>query len=164
VIVAIVAREGFGQMVLPMCAMFLWMSLIASGAYTLYHHQHAKVTEPSNPAQLKSALFFGLFYAVILFATGMAKQRFGQTGLLGVSIVSGLVDLDAITLSLSRMITQKSIQPVNGLAAHPDRFVVEPGLQEHPRRISGRPTVGSSARILFRHRHDWRLSYPLALA
>jgi uncharacterized membrane protein (DUF4010 family) len=60
--------------------------------------------EPKNPAQFKSALFFGLLYGVILLSVEFVKSRFGHSGLYIVSIIGGLANKDAITLSLSQLI------------------------------------------------------------
>lgn len=60
----------------------------------------------SNPTELGSALFFAGLYALVLVAVAAAKDRFGQSGLYAVAAISGLTDMDAITLSVSRMVNQ----------------------------------------------------------
>ena len=47
---------------------------------------------------------FGLLYAAVLFAVAASKEHFGDEGLYIVAALSGLTDMDAITLSTSRMI------------------------------------------------------------
>lgn len=59
--------------------------------------------EPENPTQLKSALFFGVMYAVVLFALAAARKYLGDEALYVVAGLSGLTDMDAITLSTARM-------------------------------------------------------------
>jgi len=56
----------------------------------------------SNPLQLGIAIQFGLFLAVILLLSEAMKNWFGDAGIYSLSIISGLMDVDAITLSLSR--------------------------------------------------------------
>ena len=56
-----------------------------------------------NPFELTSALAFGLLYALILFVAKAAKEYVGSTGLYASSIVAGLADVDAITLSLTEL-------------------------------------------------------------
>ncbi|HZS05375.1 MAG TPA: DUF4010 domain-containing protein [Blastocatellia bacterium] len=58
-----------------------------------------------NPSELKSALLFGLLYAVVLFVVAAARERFGNRGLFVVAGLSGLTDVDAITLSTSQLVT-----------------------------------------------------------
>ena len=61
--------------------------------------------EPANPAELKSALLFGVLYAAVLLAVAFARDRFGTAGLYTVAVLSGLTDVDAITLSTARLST-----------------------------------------------------------
>jgi uncharacterized membrane protein (DUF4010 family) len=55
--------------------------------------------EFSNPFDLASAIKFGLLYGVILLVSAAANLYFGDTGTYISSIVAGLADVDAITLS-----------------------------------------------------------------
>jgi uncharacterized membrane protein (DUF4010 family) len=57
----------------------------------------------SNPFDLISAIKFGLFYALILLVSRTAQMYLGDTGLYVSSIVSGLADVDAITLSMAEL-------------------------------------------------------------
>ena len=59
--------------------------------------------EHQNPTQLRSALVFGVLYATVLFTLEAAKLFSGGQGLYGVAALSGLTELDAITLSTARM-------------------------------------------------------------
>lgn len=52
---------------------------------------------------LKSALVFGIIYAVITLVVSYANDRFGQSGLLISSAIAGLSDIDAITISVSKL-------------------------------------------------------------
>ena len=63
-----------------------------------------EVTPPENPSQLKPALLFGLLYAAVLLAVAFARDRFGGRGLFVVAVLSGLTDVDAITLSTGRLV------------------------------------------------------------
>ena len=54
-----------------------------------------------NPFSLKSAVAFGLIFAVILMVTRLAITYLGEAWLPVVAIVSGLTDADAIAFSLS---------------------------------------------------------------
>jgi uncharacterized membrane protein (DUF4010 family) len=58
--------------------------------------------ELKNPLQLGMALQFGVLLAVILLLSEAMKEWFGNQGVYVLSVVSGLMDVDAITLSLSR--------------------------------------------------------------
>ena len=70
--------------------------------------------EPENPAQFKSALVFGLLYGLILLAVAFTKETFGNKGLYIVAIISGLTDVDAITLSLSNLMKNDGLATSTG--------------------------------------------------
>jgi uncharacterized membrane protein (DUF4010 family) len=61
------------------------------------------VPETSNPAELHTALGFGLLYVVVLLGAAWMKDIAGSQGLYAVAMVSGLTDVDAITLSSLRL-------------------------------------------------------------
>jgi uncharacterized membrane protein (DUF4010 family) len=63
----------------------------------------ADETAFSNPTQLSTALGFGAAYAVILFLAAWANDLVGARGLVALAAVSGLTDVDAITLSSLRL-------------------------------------------------------------
>jgi uncharacterized membrane protein (DUF4010 family) len=56
-----------------------------------------------NPTELRTALGFGLIYAVVLLAAAGLSDWLGNRGLYAVALVSGLTDVDAITLSSLRL-------------------------------------------------------------
>jgi uncharacterized membrane protein (DUF4010 family) len=59
-----------------------------------------------NPLDLWFASKFGLLLALIMILSRAAKGLLGNRGLLALSGISGLVDVDAITLSVSSMFNQ----------------------------------------------------------
>lgn len=62
------------------------------------------VPEQTNPTELKPAILFGALYAVVLLTVAAANDRFGHSGLYVTAIISGLTDMDAITLSLTHLV------------------------------------------------------------
>jgi uncharacterized membrane protein (DUF4010 family) len=61
------------------------------------------VPETANPAELHTAIRFGILYVVILLGSAWMKNIAGSQGLYAVALVSGLTDVDAITLSSLRL-------------------------------------------------------------
>ncbi|HID62112.1 MAG TPA: DUF4010 domain-containing protein [Anaerolineae bacterium] len=57
----------------------------------------------SNPFELGPAIQFGLLFAVILFASKAAQVYLGDAGVYLSSVLAGLTDVDAITLSMARL-------------------------------------------------------------
>lgn len=61
-------------------------------------------THLSNPFSLRQAVKLGLAYAVVRLVAAIAYQQFGSGGLLVSSALAGFTDVDAITISVSRMV------------------------------------------------------------
>ncbi len=59
--------------------------------------------ETTNPAELHSAIGFGLLYVIVLLGSAWMADLAGSQGLYAVALVSGLTDVDAITLSSLRL-------------------------------------------------------------
>ncbi|MFM2657957.1 MgtC/SapB family protein [Vibrio owensii] len=60
----------------------------------------------TNPLALQSALFFGVVLAIIMLLYHALSDWFGSAGILVLSAVSGITDVDAISLTLGRQSTQ----------------------------------------------------------
>lgn len=63
-----------------------------------------RIPEQKNPTELKAALVFAGIYAAVTFALAAAKEWLGPQGLYVVAVLSGLTDMDAITLSTARLV------------------------------------------------------------
>ncbi|MFA7239762.1 MAG: MgtC/SapB family protein [Sulfuricellaceae bacterium] len=68
-------------------------------------HQDGDLPMPrvQNPAEIRISLAFGLLYGVVLFLTAWLSDYAGNKGLYAIALVSGLTDVDAITLSSLRL-------------------------------------------------------------
>ena len=73
--------------------------------------------ELGNPLGLGAALVFGAFFAVVKLAAYAAEQVLGAAGVYAVAALSGLQDLDAITLSLARLYAAGSLDAELALRA-----------------------------------------------
>lgn len=62
-----------------------------------------KAVNLANPLKLSTAIMFGLVFAVVLIVVEIAQGFFGTTGVYIASIITGLTDVDAITLSVSEL-------------------------------------------------------------
>jgi len=88
------------------------LMLIPAVVYGVWHVWFAprvkkgSVASPvmSNPLSLVTAIKFALLYAIIAFLVKAATQLEWQAGLLPLSFVSGLTDMDAISLSMANNI------------------------------------------------------------
>ncbi len=57
----------------------------------------------SNPFELWSALLFGVLFGIVILVAKAAQTYFGTSGIYLSSIITGLTDVDPITLSLSNL-------------------------------------------------------------
>lgn len=103
--VAVVNAELLRPLALPFGAMTLTGGV---GALLLYLRTRGdKPTSPEirlvNPFELGPALKFGLLFALVLFISKAAYEYLGQRGTYLAGGLAGLTDVDAITLSMSRL-------------------------------------------------------------
>jgi uncharacterized membrane protein (DUF4010 family) len=112
--VAVVAPDRFRRMAPPLAAMGVWVALLAVGAYFRARRAPADMPPQSNPAELSSALIFGGLFALVTLASAAARDAFGTRGLYGVAVLSGLHDLDAITLSTAQSVDRGEVEPSTG--------------------------------------------------
>jgi len=87
---------------LPMAA----MALCFFGAAAVNARKRGQIAPDAfkmhNPVELRQALQFALLLAVILLATKAVQAWLGEAGIFLLAIISGVGDVDAITISLSR--------------------------------------------------------------
>jgi uncharacterized membrane protein (DUF4010 family) len=78
------------------------------------HHQKHEVNPPvvGNPLSPAMALKFGLLYAGISFIVKIAAQKLPPEWLYGVSFVSGLTDINAITVSSAQAASANTLDPL----------------------------------------------------
>jgi uncharacterized membrane protein (DUF4010 family) len=63
----------------------------------------APVPDIKNPTELQAALSFAFVFAVVIFLSSWLSDVAGAKGLYGLALVSGLTDVDAITISMLRL-------------------------------------------------------------
>ena len=81
------------------CGLLLGLAVTAYGWRSLGAHGELPMPEVSNPTELRTALSFGLLYALVLLCSAWLEDIAGDKGLYMVALISGLTDVDAITLS-----------------------------------------------------------------
>jgi len=91
------------KLIMPMIAMFAGGLVPILFIWYKTAREETPIPQTKNPAELKQALLFGLIYAVVLVSVSAGKEIFGEKGVYGVALISGLTDVDAITLSNSRL-------------------------------------------------------------
>ena len=102
---AVVGQDSMLNGVLPMAVLISGGLLLCLVEWFGSRKETETISQQENPTELKSALVFGALYAIILFAVAATKIHFERIGLFVVAGLSGLTDMDAITLSTSRMVS-----------------------------------------------------------
>jgi uncharacterized membrane protein (DUF4010 family) len=109
--------------VLPMLAVTMLPALVATAPALWWNYRRASgekgedTDRLQNPTQLGTALLFGAFYALVLLAAAWLSEVFGSGGLFVLSFISGLTDVDAITLSSARLAGQGNISLAESVTA-----------------------------------------------
>jgi len=82
-----------------LCCVFVWFIKLKK----IEKPSEKEDIKTSNPFELWPAIFFGFLFAVILLVSKGAQVLFGTSGIYLSSIITGLTDVDPITLSLSNL-------------------------------------------------------------
>jgi uncharacterized membrane protein (DUF4010 family) len=107
--VATTAPELVGAALPRLALPFLALAGWAAWFWWKVRDSHSEIQEQGprkeNPAEIRIALIFAAGYALVLVLNAAAKDLLGDRGVLGLSIAGGLTDVDAITLSTTRLFT-----------------------------------------------------------
>lgn len=109
--VSVVNPELLPVVAPPIVAMAVAGVAVALIAFRRYRAGGSEIEEVEldNPFRLKPALLFGAFFALILIVSREGSAAFGDVGVYVTAVLSGVADVDAITLSLSRLSGQGSV-------------------------------------------------------
>jgi uncharacterized membrane protein (DUF4010 family) len=112
--VMVVAPDHWRELLPPLLAMTAWTALVAALAQRHAAKAGHDRGRESTPSELKGAVMFGLLYVAVLYGVALAKEHFGDAGLYVVAAVSGLTDMDAITLSTSGLVADGHVAAATG--------------------------------------------------
>ncbi len=70
-----------------------------------------------NPFSLRPALIFGALFVAIIFISNLANIYFGSRGVYIASIISGVADVDAITISMALLAQNGTISSITAVTA-----------------------------------------------
>lgn len=103
-IASLVNTALFTVLLLPMLVMTAVTLLSATLIWRRTSKRAPDALAPvSNPLELKPALVFGGLLMLVMLLGKAALAFFGEAGLYALAMVSGIADVDAINLTLSRM-------------------------------------------------------------
>jgi len=87
----------------PMIAFGAFLLVQALIVFRWVQKRDTELPELNNPARFVQALTFGAIYVVVLFAVAIARDLAGDNAIFVVAVVSGLTDVDALTLSVGQL-------------------------------------------------------------
>lgn len=111
-----VISAALSPKVLPMLLPVLGSGLILGLTVTIFwwrdftQQEELPIPETKNPTEFSTAAGFGVLYALVLFMSTWLSDIAGSSGLYMVAIISGLTDVDAITLSSLRLLELGKLQ------------------------------------------------------
>jgi len=98
----------------PMAIMLLVFFVGAALMWRASAKTAASPLRPTNPSEMKPAMLFAALYAGVLLVVAAAQDMLGDAGLFAAAAVSGLTDMDAITLTTSQLVSRQTIDPDTG--------------------------------------------------
>lgn len=102
--IVVVAPSVASAVAPPLAVMMAYMLVLSAGLWVRERRSLAEAPRDREaPSELGTAIAFGLLYAVVLVAVAAAEEHLGEGALYGVAALSGLTDVDAITLSTAQM-------------------------------------------------------------
>lgn len=95
----------------PLGAIGVLTILLAVAALARVRDGAGAAPDHENPAELRGALIFAAMYGTVILVVAAAKHYFGDAGLYVAAGLSGLTDMDAITLSSTRLAERGRLEP-----------------------------------------------------
>jgi len=111
--ITVVNPDLLPHVVVPLGAMTGVGAVVAAVVYwrSRTETDYRADTDIQNPFRLRPALFFGAVFAVVLSISEFAHVQLGDSGIYAIAFVSGLADVDAITLTLSTLAADGTVPP-----------------------------------------------------
>ena len=118
VVAGLVAPSLVGQIaVVFACGLVPGLALTLYGWKILNAGGELPMPSVKNPTELKTAISFGLLYAIVLLASAWLQEIAGNRGLYIVALASGVTDADASVLSALRLYNLEKIPATEAVTA-----------------------------------------------
>lgn len=106
-------NHGMLPLLAPAVAVMACVGLLCAGLLVagVEPDGHGEPPAFRNPLELTGALFFGGALALVTFAGVALHQLFGEGGIYATALTAGIMDVDAVTLSMSRLARDGALAP-----------------------------------------------------
>jgi len=108
-ILGVTAAGALSSLWQPLLLMLAVLSTTVALAWLWLRREPLEIGESMNPAELRGAIGFAALFALVSLAAAWAQHQFGTRGVVAVAAISGLTDVDAITLSTGRMVQEARV-------------------------------------------------------
>ncbi len=112
--IALVAPSILASVAPPLAAMMVFMTAICLAAFYRARSAFRASADEQPPSDLSAAVVFGLLYAGVLVGVSAVRENFGATAMYVVAALSGLTDMDAITLSSAQLMKTGALEEAAG--------------------------------------------------
>jgi len=109
--ISVVAPNYLVQVAPPIAALMGFMLMISVALFFLTSANVEPSESKAPPSMLAAAVTFGALYAAVLVGVAFVKEHFGNSGVYVVAGISGLTDMDAITLSSAQLMNAGNLEP-----------------------------------------------------
>lgn len=118
-IISAVASPAILPQLLPVLGsgFLLGAGIAAYWWFQLNQQQEVPMPEIKNPTEIRAAAAFGLIYGSVLFFSTWLSDIAGSSGLYAVALVSGLTDVNAITLSSLHLFELGKLEAAQAITA-----------------------------------------------
>lgn len=115
--IAVAAPAVLTAVAPPLLIISLANAVICGVALVFVRGDAGDLAKQDNPSELRIALVFGTLYGLIMFVIAAARDTYGDLGLYVIATISGLTDVDAITLSTANLIEAGRLDAESGWRA-----------------------------------------------
>ena len=115
--IAVAAPSVLSAVAPPLLIICLANVVICGLALVFVRGDAGDLAKQDNPSELRVALVFGALYGLIILAIAAARETYGDPGLYVIATISGLTDVDAITLSTANLIEAGRLDAGSGWRA-----------------------------------------------
>ncbi|TAJ78417.1 MAG: MgtC/SapB family protein [Gallionellaceae bacterium] len=124
-VVSTVVSPGVIDKLLPPMGLGLLFGLVFTllGWRRLHTASELPMPQTANPTEIHAALGFGLLYVIVLLCSAWLSDIAGSSGLYIVALISGLTDVDAITLSSLRLFSLAKLTGEQAVSAIAIAFI-----------------------------------------
>lgn len=112
--IGIMAPEHFYRMAAPVGILAAFTVAASWFVYRRFTNTDIDLPAQKNPSELRTAIGFAAMFVIILFLMAAANKWLNDDALFLVAMVSGVADMDAITLSTAHLVSEGTIEASRG--------------------------------------------------